>query len=264
MYDNICKFIAEMFSEDLSDWLIGKPISLTELKPKDLSLEPIRADSIIFLQSDKLILHIEFQTEPDPDMAFRMADYRLRLYRKFPHKKVYQVVIYLRKTNSELVQQNTFKLSKMSHEFNVIRLWEESPEKFLRLRGLLPFAVLSQTDNPETILSQVAETIDKIEDRRVQSHLTASTAILAGLLLNQENISRILRSDIMRESVVYQEILAEGRLEGKLEGKLEQARKIALNLLKIGISVEKIAQVTELSVEDVRNLQLRENVSDQE
>jgi hypothetical protein len=60
MYDNICKFIAEMFSEDLSDWLIGKPISLTELKPKDLSLEPIRADSIIFLQSPKLILHLEF------------------------------------------------------------------------------------------------------------------------------------------------------------------------------------------------------------
>ena len=64
----------------------------------------------------------------------------------------------------------------------------------------------------------------------------------------------------MRESVVYQEILAEGRLEGKLE----EARKIALNLLKIGISVEKIAQVTELSVEDVRNLQLRENASKSE
>ncbi len=101
MYDNICKFIAEMFSEDLSDWLIGKSISLTQLKPKELSLEPIRADSIIFLQSDELILHLEFQTEPDAKIPFRMADYRLRLYRKFPNKEVHQVVIYLRKTDSD-------------------------------------------------------------------------------------------------------------------------------------------------------------------
>ncbi len=179
MYDNICKFIAEMFSEDLSDWLIGKPISLTELKPKELSLEPIRADSIIFLQSPKLILHLEFQTEPDSEMAFRMADYRLRLYRKFPQKEVHQVVIYLRQTNSELVQENTFNIGKMSHEFNVIRLWEESSEKFLQLRGLLPFAVLTQTNNRETTLSQVAQSIDKIEDVKIKSHLTASTAILS-------------------------------------------------------------------------------------
>ncbi len=105
------------------------------------------------------------------------------------------------------------------------------------------------------MISEVAETIDKIEDVKVKSNLTASTAILAGLLLDQENISRILRSDIMRESVVYQEILA----EGELKGKLEEARKIALNLLKMGMTVEQVSQVTELSVEDVQNLQSTQN-----
>ena len=66
----------------------------------------------------------------------------------------------------------------------------------------------------------------------------------------------------MKESVVYQEILAEGKLKGKLEGKLEgelqgklkEARKIALNLLNMGMTVEQVAQVTELSVKDVENL----------
>lgn len=141
----------------------------------------------------------------------------------------------------------------------MIRLWEESSEKFLQLRGLLPFAVLTKTNNRETTLSQVAKSIDKIEDNRVKNNLTASTAILAGLLLDQKNISRILRSDIMKESVVYQEILAEGELKGELQGKLKEARKIALNLLNIGMTVEQVSQVTELSVNDVESLQSTQN-----
>lgn len=64
MFDNICKFLAENFSVDFANWLLGEPIALTELSPKELSLEPIRADALILLQSDEQVLHIEFQTEP--------------------------------------------------------------------------------------------------------------------------------------------------------------------------------------------------------
>ena len=52
MFDNICKFLAENFRDDLVTWLLGKPVKLTELKPTELSNEPIRADSLILLQSD--------------------------------------------------------------------------------------------------------------------------------------------------------------------------------------------------------------------
>lgn len=38
---------------------------MTELKPSELSLEPIRADAMILPQSDASILHIEFQTLPE-------------------------------------------------------------------------------------------------------------------------------------------------------------------------------------------------------
>ncbi len=33
-----------------ASWLLGEPITLTELSPKELSLEPIRADALILLQ----------------------------------------------------------------------------------------------------------------------------------------------------------------------------------------------------------------------
>ncbi len=73
------------------------------LTPTELSLEPIRADSLIMLQSEDVVLHLEFQTIPRDEIPFRMADYRLRVHRKYPNKDMRQVVIYLKKTSSDLV-----------------------------------------------------------------------------------------------------------------------------------------------------------------
>jgi predicted transposase/invertase (TIGR01784 family) len=141
MFDNICKFLAENFSSDFATWLLGEPITLTELSPQELSLEPIRADALILLQSAENVLHLEFQTQPDTEIPFRMLDYRVRGYRRFPNKGMHQFVIYLKQTNSDLVQQNTFSIPGTRHEFTVIRLWEQPTEVFLGTPGLLPFAV---------------------------------------------------------------------------------------------------------------------------
>jgi predicted transposase/invertase (TIGR01784 family) len=255
MYDNICKFLAENFKDDLATWLLGSPIKLTELSPTELSNEPIRADSLILLQSDELVLHTEFQTDTDEDMPFRMLDYRVRVYRRFPNKKMRQIVIYLRKTGSELVNENNFRLEKTYHEFDVIRLWEQPTEKFLTVPGLLPFAVLTQTKDPTMVLTQVAQAVEAITNQRLQKNIAAASGILAGLVLKQDVIRKIFRSEIMRESVIYQEILEEGKAEGEAKGKAETTRKLALNLLRIGMSLEQIAQVTELSLEQVQALQ---------
>ena len=125
MYDSTCKFIALEYSRDLATWLLGKPLDLTEIKPSELSLEPIRADSLIFLESEELILHIEFQTDPKEDIPYRMLDYATRLYRRYQGKPIYQVVIYLRKSTLPLVRQNDYQQGKTYHQFEVIRLWEQ-------------------------------------------------------------------------------------------------------------------------------------------
>jgi predicted transposase/invertase (TIGR01784 family) len=259
MYDNICKFLAENFKDDLATWLLGSPIKLTELSPTELSNEPIRADSLILLQSDELVLHIEFQTDTDKDIPFRMLDYRIRGYRRFPHKKMRQIVIYLRKTESELVNENSFRLENTYHQFDVIRLWEQPTDKFMTVPGLLPFAVLSQTKDPTMVLTQVAQAVEAITNQQQQKNIAAASSILAGLVLKKDVIRKILRSEIMRESVIYQEILeegeAKGEAKGKAEGKAETTRKLALNLLRIGMNLEQIAEVTELSLEEVQALQ---------
>ncbi len=52
--------------------------------------------------------------------------------------------------------------------------------------ALFPFAILSQAENRENLLSQIAQEIDKINNNTDKSNLAASTAILAGLVLNLE------------------------------------------------------------------------------
>lgn len=275
MYDNICKFLAENFPNDLATWLLGKPVTLTKMEPKELFVEPIRADAVILMQSDELILHIEFQTIPEEEIPFRMTDYRVRGYRLHPHKEMYQVVIYLRKVTSKkhkkLVEQTRFAIKNTSHRFNVIRLWEQPTDIFMNAPGLLPFAVLSNTSTKDRILQAVANQIENIADRRTQNNITASAAILAGLILKEDVIQRILRRDIMRESVIYQLIKQEGREEGREEGleeglerglergAEETARKIAANMLQNGIALDSVVRLTGLTLEQVQQLQTQQS-----
>ncbi|MEL7314544.1 MAG: flagellar assembly protein H, partial [Cyanobacteria bacterium J06559_3] len=98
MFDAVCKFLVETFSADFARWLLGEAESLVELSPSELLLEPIRADALL-LQSDRIALHIEFQTRPDSAIPFRMLDYWVRLRRRFPKREIRQVVIYLLPTD---------------------------------------------------------------------------------------------------------------------------------------------------------------------
>jgi predicted transposase/invertase (TIGR01784 family) len=101
----------------------------------------------------------------------------------------------------------------------------------------------------------------------LQSDIAAATAIISGLALSKEIIQRLLRSEIMKESVIYQEILlegevrgeakgiAKGKAEGLVEGKLAERTQIALNMLHSGISIDLIAQFTGLTIEQIQKLQ---------
>ncbi len=251
MYDDTCRFLAEHFSADFASWLLGETVTLTEIQPSELFLDPIRADAMILLQSDESILHIEFQTLPKKEIPFRMLDYRVRGQRRYKDKPMRQVVIYLKPTTSELVYQTSYILERTRHEFDVIRLWEQPALLFLQYPGLLPFATLGQSESPEEMLRQVTQIVDQIEDPTTQANLMAASAILAGLRLENEVIQRLVQRDIMQESVIYRSI------------QKEKAQEIALNLLRRGVEIDIIASSTGLSVEDVQQLQRQMNESAQ-
>jgi predicted transposase/invertase (TIGR01784 family) len=234
-FDNTCRRLAEQFPQDFATWLLGEPVDFTVLQPTELSNEPIRADSVILFKSQRKILHIEFQTDPQPNIPLRATDYLVRLHRLFPDHEIVQFVIYLRETGSPLVHQDYFEIpGQLRAQFNVIRLWEVPAEQLMGAAGLLPFAVLGQAADPQNTLRQAVRGISQIENEAKQHEAMAASYVLAGLKLGVAEISQIIRRDVMQASVTYQALLEEGRQEGREKG-LEEGRQAGLQAgLQVG------------------------------
>ena len=67
-------------------------------------------------------------------------------------------------------------------------------------------------------------------------------------LYNKDNASPTIASAFERERI-------EGKAEGEIIGDAEARREIAYNLLKQNLPIEMIMNVTELSLEEIQELQ---------
>ncbi|OCQ99200.1 hypothetical protein BCD67_08505 [Oscillatoriales cyanobacterium USR001] len=262
-YDNTCKYLAEKFPAAFVNWLLPNDRSGDiKILKTELIQEPIRADSLVFLQTNNQILHLEFQTRPysEPTIAFRMLDYYVRLKRQYSCA-IYQVVIFLQETTSEQVFVSEWTDTNTRHGYQVMRMWEQDPALLLSSPGLLPLATLSQTNSPATLLQQIADRIATIDEPNQQADLLACTQVIAGLRFEKNLIRQLFRREIMRESVIYQEILEEGILEGRKQGLQQGQQREAMSFItrqltrRIGaIAPEMLEKIQALSVEELENL----------
>jgi predicted transposase YdaD len=96
-YDNLCKLLAEQAPIAFATWLLRRPVSTASVLKTELSIEPIRADSVSFLAAEGSILHIEFQIkcDSDPPLPLRVLDYFVRLSRCH-RQPIEQVLVLLR------------------------------------------------------------------------------------------------------------------------------------------------------------------------
>jgi predicted transposase YdaD len=249
-FDNVCKLLAEKYPLDFAKWLLPQEPKTIKVLKTELSIEPIRADFVTFLQTDKRILHIEFQTKPTskPPIPFRTLDYSVRLIRQYD-VPVTQVVIFLQETDDEIAFTEEYVNESTHHRYRVIRMWEQEPELFLNNLALLPLAPLARTNAPQSLLSQVANSLAKIADKDTKQNIAAYTEILAGLRFEKDFIRQLLSEDIMQESVIYQDIFQKGEQKGEV--------KFCLMLLnqRFGkLDAEIIERVTILSIDKLESL----------
>jgi predicted transposase/invertase (TIGR01784 family) len=123
----------------------------------------------------------------------------------------------------------------------------------------LPLAVLSKSSDPTIILRKVAQTLETIPDNNLKQNLTAATAVFGGLVIKPDIVKTILRSQFMKESAVYQEILQEGRLEGLQMGKLEGKLETIPLLTKLGLSIAEIAEELDIDIALVNQFVANQN-----
>jgi len=256
-YDSILKFIIDEYTKPILNWIYQTSIEedITILKT-ELNVEPIRADGVFFLEMGQKIIHLEFQTNPqsDPPIPLRMLDYWVRLYRLYDQQKeIEQIVIFLKKSNSEIVFQDTFQTKTTSHRYRVIRIWEWDPQPLLEIPELLPLAVLAKSENPETLLATVAQKLDTIEDKHKRSNIAACVELLAGINFSEDLIAMYLQEDILKDSVVYQKLMNKGIEKGLQQG--ESLMMIRLLKKRFGSLNETLEnRIINLSVEQLESL----------
>ena len=234
-FDNLCKLLCEKHPDRFASWILGESLEQVEVLKTELSIEPIRADAVTFLQVQGRILHLEFQTKLDsqPPLPLRMLDYWVRLYRLY-RLPITQVVVLLLPPPVGTVIESAFAVEQTQHQYQVICLWQESPDLFLDDPALLPLAPLAAASESTEILQQVVDCLKRLEPER-RAEVSSYTQILAGLKFEKDVIQQLFREDLMQESVIYQDILNKGRQkglqEGRQEGRQEGERLLVLRLL---------------------------------
>jgi len=215
-FDNTCKYLSEIYPNSYVNWLLGTTPESIEVLKTELTIEPIRADFVAHLQTQQRLLQIEFQVkgESDPPLPLRMLDYWVRLHRSY-RLPVTQFLVMLKYSPTAAEVASEFQLEGTRHRYQVVRMWEQDPETFLQDTALLPLAVLCGAEDTTQLLGRVAEEVAKIEEPQQQQVISNCTQLLAGLRFKKDLIRQLFTRGIMRESVIYQEILEEGVEQGK-------------------------------------------------
>lgn len=159
------------------------------------------------------------------------------------------------------MQVDYFETASTLHRYQVIRLWEVEAQELLEFPTLWPLAILAKSTNSDVLLTDIAQRLERLENRVERINLTTYTYLLGGLRFRKEILQQLLREEIMLESVTYRELVEtseqRGRQQGRQEGRQEGEVLLTLRLLqhKFGpLSDDLSQQIRSLSIPQLENL----------
>jgi predicted transposase YdaD len=233
--------LKELVQAHPADWLAmldESPSGPVEILTPDLST--LTAFTDIVLRTGGSLLHLDFQSGPDPTLPRRILLYNVLLHDGYG-VPVHSVVILLRPRADRGDLTGTLSYAarpgrgKLEFAFEVIRLWQMPVEQLLASGlGTLPLAVLGQMpggQTPDEALPEViARLVQRIEEEAPLEQgpiLLTASFVLTGLRVSQQRVLELFQGvRKMRESTAYQAILDEGRAEGRTE----EARELVIRL----------------------------------
>jgi len=255
--DIIMKATAAMFKDKSLEVFGLKTAKIVDIMPTVLPVVEAKEKRVdfVFLLEDDTLLHLEFQTTVPEDLLRRFAYYGARLVERH-NKDVNTAVIYSGRIESapELLEQgslcyrvtNVF-LKRMDGdaEYNRIKTLleqgQELAEVDLMKLILLP---LMKSEQPEAEMTIKAAQLAKSANSKLADFVIGSIIAITDKFLPEEYKKKLL--EVLSMTQIEEWI----REEGKAEGKLEAAR----NAMKKGLSLEDIAEITDLPLETVQKL----------
>jgi predicted transposase YdaD len=238
-YDDAMKKLVGGNPQDLISWVLPGAQFGKQL-PFELNVENIYADGLLLatLDGHEFLAHFEFQSSNDVYIGERLLEYNVLASRQYNYLPVYSCVIYLK--NHGNVPHSPF-LRGLPNGEEVVRFHYRSIElgklaagELLQtgLVGLLPLLPLTKDGARREV---VEEMISGLVSAEKPESLWIGYALASKVLKDDLKWLRrrfAMLEDILRDTPVYQEVLAEGvekgleqGLEKGLEKGLEQGIK---------------------------------------
>jgi len=227
-WDRTMKQLFGIKPQDFVSWLMPEAELIHEL-PEELHSRDIETDKLcmIRLNSQELLLHIEFQRRSELKMAWRVWEYNVLATLAYELPAL-SFVIYLKKDSKIAESPVVWALvtGQEIHRFHFqnIKLWEVDPD-ILRHRGLVglfPLLPLTQAGiRPEIVEEAIVRV--QADGGEAAPDLLSLIYLLAELVCeNDDDLLWLDRRfamlyDVLQESRAYQKIKQEGREEGELQ-----------------------------------------------
>ena len=199
----------------------------------------------VLFNGAKMLVHIEFQRYNDEDMSQRVREYNLFADGKYDCP-VMSFVIYLKKEGkiaaSPLIRTipgTTIEIWRFN--FTNVCLWEISTDVLRNIGsvGVLPLLPLTSEGAQREVVNEVLSGIEQAAiDHNARRNLLTITLTLARLALSgPEHLDWLqgrfyMYQDLIRDTEIYQLIMAEGKAEGKAEGREEGMQEMILLVIQ--------------------------------
>jgi len=240
--------------EKLLNLKIKESFEIKDKIQKTIEREPDFLKKIIDHNDNEFILQIEFQTNNDAEMVYRMAEYKAIIQRKY-QLPVRQLVIYLgadkptMKTQLALEEEITGFELKNIHDFPVkITLAYEIPEEIV----LSILTDYSQTD-PKQVIEQIIAKLQKATKDETQLRRSIQQLLILSRLRNlDEEIEKQIKEMPITYDIKTDRLYNKG-IEQGIEQKKHQVILKALKKKKL--TVEEIAELADASIDYVISVQ---------
>jgi len=227
---------------------------------------------------ERFILHLEFQTNNDSEMVFRMAEYKAIIQRKY-RIPVRQFVVYIGNTHPSM--RTKLSEEEVIEGFELVNISGINYRKLLEseIPEAIILAILSdfQEEDPMKVIQLILAHLKRHSADSIRLRKYIKQLEILSRLRKLEEITIKASNDMpitydIQTDYLYKKGKEEGRLEGKAQGKLEGKKEgkiegkheeqlmIARNLLQSApflegrLSYQDIADSCGLSLEMVRQI----------
>ena len=251
------------------------PTNLPEIHVNEMKL-----DNLFLLEDDSIAI-IDYESSVKWENNLKYVNYIVRVLRRYKKeeraKQIRMIVIYtadVEEAEEEfsagcltLKLEQAF-LSRLDSDGIRNRIEQKVRNKeTLSDEELMEFIVLPLTykgrEAKQEAVKDAVELAKQIGDREEQTFLLSGILVFADKIIDSETAKYI--REVMRMTQVAELFLEEGRAEGRAKGREEgraearaeakrEKEKIILNLFRMGDGIDRIAKVTDTSIEQIKQV----------